>query len=191
MSTPINKKFSSFKGKIESYFFSYWTYLKKEYLCFIFLSIFLLFGLIIDQVLKSLIFHNHQPGWQGHQNRTGFWAFFDFGFALNQGLAGGILWNFSTPVYVILFIIIIGFFLAFIFTKDFTHKLSCGMIFVGGFSNLLDRFQYHGVVDYLQLFNLHAGYFNIADCFVIAGLGYFLIILIFDLVISKESEPIK
>jgi signal peptidase II len=75
------------------------------------------------------------------------------------------------------------------FDKDFVskHFIAIGFILGGGISNVLDRFNYIGVVDYIYyhcIFNF--AIFNLAD--ICINIGVFLILLILFLDYKKQKN---
>lgn len=122
--------------------------------------------LIVDRLAKQLaILYQNQTG-------VGDWLF--FGFFVNPGAV------FSLPMANWLaamagWSIVVGllFWLIRLWSKGF-NLFILGLIFllVGGMSNSYDRLIWGGVIDYVSLFNLMS--FNLADCYLIIGLGCLL-----------------
>lgn len=73
--------------------------------------------------------------------------------------------TFVIPIITILFIILTGSALA---QGKGWPAFGYGSLAVGAFSNLIDRWLYGGVIDYIQIWILPV--FNIADVMIVAGL---------------------
>jgi len=69
---------------------------------------------------------------------------------------------------VLLIILIVIIFLLYYKNKGFKENLIAFVfIIAGAISNLIDRFSYHHVIDYIPIIN---GYFNLSDLFIFFGL---------------------
>lgn len=71
--------------------------------------------------------------------------------------------------FFVLFLFVIGWFLIKFFKKRNLLFFAFGLIFISGFSNLLDRFFLGYVIDYLNFGRL--GIFNLADLGIWLGLA--------------------
>jgi len=109
--------------------------------------------------------------------------FFNFSFSTNPNIA------LSIPLKGILFyflLTIVLFWLVLRLIKSYQQKnlvdIAClGLILVGAFSNLLDRWKYGAVIDYLDLSFMAV--FNIADIMILMG----IIVLIWRIITLDYS----
>ena len=149
--------------------------LKKELLRFF---IFFVLVIILDQSVKFLSLSGLRL--QGE--------FLDFTFALNTGIAFSMLSfleHYLKWLHLAL-LLILGIYL--FWQKSFlkTHILAFGIMLGAGFSNLLDRFLWGGVVD---MFFWHKWFefaiFNVADVMINLGVA---LILFKEIFIKKEKN---
>jgi len=84
--------------------------------------------------------------------------------SVNKGISFGIFNNTSVFLLVIIFL----FFIFFLNLLKIQHKLTVGLVTVGGLSNIIDRFIYGGVIDFLNLPLIPE--FNFADIFICFGI---------------------
>ena len=84
--------------------------------------------------------------------------------SVNKGISFGIFNNTSVFLLVIIFL----FFIFFLNLLKIQHKLTVGLVTVGGLSNIIDRFIYGGVIDFLNLPLISE--FNFADIFICFGI---------------------
>lgn len=123
------------------------------------LNILVLFVFILDRILKKIAI-------LGIVKKI---YFFDFSLFINPNIA------FSLPlkgVFFYLLLIIIFIILLFNLIKSYNQArilsiLSLSLIIVGGLSNVLDRFQYNGVIDYISVWIFPI--FNISDLMISCG----------------------
>lgn len=102
-----------------------------------------------------------------------------FSYHLNQYIA------FSIPIpqtIIQIFVMIVLVILAFLYYRSifFKHLVSTVTIFwiiVGAMSNLVDRYQYNGVIDYLAIMvgPINFPIFNVADVMIVLGVLIWLI----------------
>jgi signal peptidase II len=133
--------------------------IKKNRFLNIILSFFaIVLLIIIDQLVKNFILLS--PNFQH---------------TCNQGIAFGLV----VPIFILsLFWISIMSYLFYLLwqNKDsLTKSIPYWLIIAGGLSNVLDRFFYNCVIDYIYFFNISV--FNLADTFITVG----VILLIFNL----------
>jgi signal peptidase II len=95
---------------------------------------------------------------------------------LNRGIAGGIFNSINTTNFVLisLFVFFIYGLLLFYTVSQWKQKRSVlaeTFILAGGLSNIIDRFIYNGVVDFILLSykNWFWPVFNCADAFIVLG----------------------
>ena len=98
---------------------------------------------------------SHNPG-----------AFLSLGEGLDTPLRSGLLrWGVAALLF--------GLLLVSLLTKrtSFLQIVAFAFIVAGGFSNLIDRIRFDGVIDFLNfgIGSLRTGIFNIADMFIVTG----------------------
>lgn len=112
--------------------------------------------------------------------------FFSFDLSFNRGISWGVFHS-NNPLYFYIIGLLISFILL-AFGYYIYNRFNSGysviaesLVFFGGISNLVDRFFYEGVVDFLA-FNFRSYYFpnfNIADVFITLGVFFMFIKIIF------------
>jgi len=116
-------------------------------------------------------------------------GFFSITHIQNPGGAFGLLASQSSSVRYIFFIVVssLAICLIFFFYKNTpkTHPLlatSFAMIFGGAIGNLIDRFRFGKVVDFLDFYisNYHWPAFNVADSAITIGIGIFIYHILFN-----------
>jgi signal peptidase II len=110
--------------------------------------------------------------------------FGEFRLAQNPGSFLSLGASFTQTLRLTLFTIVVGLGLIALFLYLLNHGhldrltfFALALSLSGGLSNLIDRFTFHGTVtDFitLRLGPLHTGVFNLADIFILAGLGLLL-----------------
>jgi signal peptidase II len=144
----------------------------------IFLTIFI-FALIIDQYSKTLFVN-------------GFIKYFDcmsFSIVYNKGIAFSMFAFLEEKVKYIQISMLIGLFIYLVYEKLLLKQnyISWSLILAGGVGNIIDRFHYIGVVDFIHF---HCGFnfaiFNFADIFI--NIGAFLLALSFFQEYLKEKK---
>lgn len=117
-------------------------------------NLWLLGAFLLDRLTKSFFLAN---------SRT----------VINQGLSWGMASSFSPALITFLSLFLLAASGLFLFV--YPQKIGLWLIFLGGFSNLIDRFWFGGVVDFISLPLFPA--FNLAD--VTLCLGGFLLLVDF------------
>ncbi len=111
-----------------------------------------------------------------------------FHFEKNQGIAFGILFKAGILRWLIILIIfILVWFLVKAYRQNNSLEIySLNLIIVGAISNLIDRFRYGFVIDYLDVpwFTV----FNLADVMITSGVAILLIPLFFK---KEEKKKVK
>ena len=115
----------------------------------------------LDQVIKTVVVNNFiEP--------VGFYLI-KINYALNTGMAFGL--NEGNNKNIVVTIIILILILNFVINqKDRIDKktgISLCLITAGGISDLIDRFIYKGVVDYIDMIGFPI--FNLADVYIVVG----------------------
>ena len=115
----------------------------------------------LDQVIKTVVVNKFiEP--------VGFYLI-KINYALNTGMAFGL--NEGNNKNIVVTIIILILILNFVINqKDRIDKktgISLCLITAGGISNLIDRFIYKGVVDYIDMIGFPI--FNLADVYIVVG----------------------
>ncbi len=139
---------------------------------------------ILDQISKAVILHT-MPLYHSIKVIPGF---FSLTHIQNAGGAFGFLANQSSDVRYIFFIIVSSLAICVIFllykNTPKTHSLLAAgfaLIFGGAIGNLIDRFRFGKVVDFLDFYigNLHWPAFNIADSAITIGIAIFIFHILF------------
>lgn len=113
----------------------------------------------------------------------------------NKGAAFGILsdnrWIFMSISTVAIIAIAV---LMVVFSKRYYHPLlytgAC-MVLGGGIGNMIDRFAYGYVVDFIDFRLINFAVFNAADCFVCVGAALVAVYLLFFEPKGKKNEVAK
>ncbi len=133
---------------------------------------------ILDQVSKQLAVYFLKS----HQPISYLWGIFVFIYAENRGAWGGFGENFAAIWRDIFltwgpFLLLCGLFIyIWIHRKEMNTKehLGFGLIVGGGFGNLVDRFAYGYVVDFMYIGYgpIGTNIFNVADMLILTGVGF-------------------
>ncbi len=142
-----------------------------------------------DQITKYLIKVNFVL----YDNFIVIKNFFNITYILNPGGAFGFLANQSLEIRKLVFLLmssLIACFVLWFYKKTASHFvfLSYGLalIFGGAVGNLIDRFQYGKVVDFLDFYigTTHWPAFNVADSAISIGMG----ILVYHIIFNKVPD---
>jgi len=100
--------------------------------------------------------------------------------AHNYGAAFGFFTNYKLPFFLAVSLIAVGFILHFFYKLEENRILlssALAMILGGALGNLIDRIRLGYVVDFFHLYykNFQWPTFNMADVFIVTGVGIFLI----------------
>ena len=128
-----------------------------------------------DQLTKQVV----RSSMQLHQSIPVIDNYFYFTFVENSGIAFGINFAGGKIFFTItasLASILILYYLWNVRNESFLLRLSLGLILGGAFGNLIDRFMYGRVTDFLDfsLGSYHWPVFNIADSAVTVGMFMYL-----------------
>ena len=155
-------------------------------------ALFIVLGIIIDQVVKVIIRVNLQEG----NSITIINHFFRISHIENTGAAWGGFSGF-TVVLIRVSIVLLGFFIYLYRKIDFKKKLvfsiSLVLVISGTIGNLIDRIFFRSVTDFLDfiIFGYDFPVFNIADILLVVGFAIFLFNLVFLEKDEENNEPIN
>ena len=149
----------------------------KKYLIFI---VVIVFGVLIDQVSKQIV-RNDIPL---HERTEYMDGFFTITHVKNDGafLSLGSTWD--PTLRLVVLTIIPGLFLIGLMVYllrspklNLLENLAFALIASGGIGNIIDRILEGEVVDFMimEAFGWHTGVFNIADMYIMFGIGLFLV----------------
>ena len=143
-------------------------------------------GVAGDQVIKYLVVENLKP----NGVITAIPGFLQFVYVENTGAAFGMFGDFTMILTIITAICIVVVLAAMIFYQKHTFFSRAASILIvsGGIGNLIDRFLLGYVVDYIQV-SFFPPIFNLADCFVVVGVIFFLIHFLFFM--ERDNGPEK
>lgn len=143
-------------------------------------------GVASDQILKYLVVENLKP----NGVITAIPNFLQFVYVENTGAAFGMFDDFTLILTIITAVCIVVVLAAMIFYQKHTFFSRAASILIvsGGIGNLIDRFLLGYVVDYIQV-SFFPPIFNLADCFVVIGVIFFLIHFLFFM--ERDNGPEK
>lgn len=159
---------------------------------YIIASIICLVGFSLDQISKLIIRDVLAP--RGRLDIIS--GFLDFRYAENSGMAFGLLQGFSpalrTPLFsmvTLVAVIIIIHLLRQSPAGSIRLPVALGFILSGAFGNLINRFQWGAVVDFIRVrlwppANYYWPTFNLADSFITVG----ICLLVLDTLLVKEED---
>lgn len=144
-------------------------------------SILILFLVLVDQLSKFWAREYLKPA-----IRTDFIpSFLEFKYAENTGMAFSFLA--SEPFILTILISIINLGLLFYFLKEAQPPLFLIFIFAGAFSNLLDRYLFGFVTDFINPIFMNFAIFNLADVFLNIGLFFYILDTVFSGTAPKDE----
>lgn len=143
-------------------------------------------GVAGDQIIKYLVVENLKP----NGVITTIPGFLQFVYVENTGAAFGMFDDFTMILTIITAICIVVVLAAMILYQKHTFfsRAASILIISGGIGNLIDRFLLGYVVDYIQV-SFFPPIFNLADCFVVVGVIFFLIHFLFFM--ERDNGPEK
>jgi signal peptidase II len=136
-------------------------------------------AVVADQVTKHVVVSNLQIGEGVHVLGP-----FSIRHVQNSGIAFG-LFSSATPAVIVVTAIAVAWMLAYFARSGARHPIlpvALGLVIGGSVSNLADRVRLGFVTDFLDFHHWPA--FNLADSFIVIGVG----ILLFALMLA-EREP--
>lgn len=117
---------------------------------------------------------------------------FEFHYVENRGAAFGILqnqqWFFIIGTLIMTVVLLIMYRKFPLEKRCFWLRVSCMLIISGAIGNLIDRVAVQYVVDFLYFKLIDFPVFNVADCYVVIGVG--ILILVFFLQKEMTDELI-
>ncbi len=146
--------------------------------------------LVIDQLTKFIVDHTMPL----YQSIPVIDKFFNLTYIRNTGAAFGILTSsgatFRLPFLMLFSVLAIGFIIVMLrrLPEGETGLISALAFILGGaIGNLIDRFAYGEVIDFLDFYwhNYHWPAFNIADSFITVGVT----ITVYYLIKAKGEDP--
>jgi len=161
----------------------------------IFGGLFIILGILLDQIIKIVIRVNLTEG----SSITIINNFFKISHVENKGAAWG---GFSgyTIMLIIVSLVILGFFIYMYrninFKKKIVFSLSLVLVISGTIGNLIDRIFFQSVTDFFDfiIFGYDFPVFNIADILLVVGFALFIIDMFFisgnEKEKKKNEEPI-
>ena len=143
-------------------------------------------GVAGGQIIKYLVVENLKP----NGVITAIPGFLQFVYVENTGAAFGMFDDFTMILTIITAICIVVVLAAMILYQKHTFfsRAASILIISGGIGNLIDRFLLGYVVDYIQV-SFFPPIFNLADCFVVVGVIFFLIHFLFFM--ERDNGPEK
>ncbi len=152
--------------------------------------------LVIDQVTKLWIIERFAYG----ERQTVIEGFFNLTHVRNPGGAFSFLATMSEAVREAFFlgtgVLAIGLLLAFLWKLEpgqWVSATAIGGVLGGAIGNLIDRVRYGEVIDFLD-FRLIGGYvwptFNMADCWIVVGVGILMLEMFFETETETETEAV-
>ena len=133
-----------------------------------------LFAFLVDQVTKAIVVSNATVLGSGVPVLPGFNLIYLRNDGVTFGLLGGAPWWSLT----VLALAICGWLsVMLVRTANRVEAVAYGAIIGGALGNVLDRIRFRGVADFLDFYAgpAHWPAFNMADIFVVGGLGLLLI----------------
>lgn len=144
-------------------------------------SILILFLVLVDQLSKFWAREYLKPALRADFIPS----FLEFKYAENTGMAFSFLA--SHPLILTILISIINLGLLFYFLKEAQPPAFLIFIFAGAFSNLLDRYLFGFVTDFINPIFMNFAIFNLADVFLNIGLAFYILDTIFSGTAPKDE----
>ncbi len=170
--------------------------MKKKYNKYLLFSVIILLGVSLDQFTKAFARTNLLG-----QPRKSYWnGFFTLTYAENDGAFLSLGTDWPPTVRLIFLTIIPGLFLVGLMVYllrsnrlSLLENIAFAVIAAGGVGNIIDRILEGKVVDFMvmKLFSLHTGVFNVADLYIMFGIGLFLVSYIEKMRREKKEASSK
>lgn len=132
-------------------------------------------ALTLDQASKAIVVANAATLREGVSISSGF----NLLFLHNEGVTFGLLTGIHSWVLVLLASGVVIFLTALMLrAKRTAETVAYGTVVGGALGNIVDRIRYGGVTDFMDFYigTSHWPAFNLADVFVICGVGWLLIV---------------
>lgn len=162
-------------------------FIKKSKKDYIFYSLIIVIGIILDQLTKILAVKflsviETQPIIKGVIHLT---------YVENRGAAFGMFADRRWVFMITSVVMIIGMsaYLYLGLCESRLYEISVAMIISGGIGNMIDRTVLGYVVDFIDFRLINFAVFNGADSFVCVGAGLLILALVLDII--KESKEAK
>jgi signal peptidase II len=150
-----------------------------------------LIALVLDQAAKTIVEYNLSVGYPIHVVP----GLLEFKYAQNTGMAFGLLQNlppaWQQPFFSVITLVAVAIIVHLLRqapARSLRFPIALGLILSGAFGNLIDRFRWHYVVDFIHVYywppKLDWPIFNLADTFITIG----IVLLIFDTIFAKEEQ---
>lgn len=109
------------------------------------------------------------------------------GCVINRGIVGGLCNSAESSIFIGVTLLVIALYCSlgiYTFFRYYAHQSITGEILVlaGGFSNIIDRFVFHGVLDFILLSFKGWSWpmFNVADAAIVVGVFIMMFTSIYD-----------
>ena len=154
--------------------------MKKKPNKYLLFSVIIILGVALDQVTKIIAKSNLM----GQPRISYLNDFFTLTYAENDGAFLSLGTDWSPTLRLIVLTIIPGLFLVglmvYLLRSDkltLIENIAFALIAAGGIGNIIDRILEGKVVDFMvmELFGWHTGVFNVADLYIMFGIGLFLV----------------
>lgn len=131
-------------------------------------------ALAADQASKAFVLANAEALANGVAVFPGFNLIFHRNYGVTFGFFQNVPWWVLALVAtaVVLFLVV-----SLIRATQAAEAVACGMVIGGALGNIVDRLRFEGVTDFLDFYlgTAHWPAFNLADVFVVCGVGILLI----------------
>lgn len=155
----------------------------RKYILF---SVIIVLGVVLDQITKLIATAKlYFPGEAIQYPRYSYWNdFFTFVYAENDGAFLSMGGNWDPTVRLIVLTIIPGLalvgFMVYMLRSNklnLLENIAFALIAAGGIGNIIDRIMSGVVVDFMvmEAAGWHTGVFNVADLYIMFGIGFFLL----------------
>lgn len=126
----------------------------------------------VDQVTKESILMLYEHG----KEHISINEFLNFIMVYNQGISFGMFgaFEYSNTIFLVInSIVILCLAIWFKFNYTYNHAFAVGFIFGGAIGNLIDRYRFSAVIDFIDFhyMNLHYPTFNFADVAIVIGIA--------------------
>lgn len=167
----------------------------KEYKLLTLSIVFSILLITVDQFTKVLALNNIDELVQktnGVHNHFKVLPFLNVVLIFNKGISFGVFNNSSfIPIILVFIISMIIIYISYLLyrSKDFFSSLYLSMILGGAVGNIIDRFKYGAVVDFIDFYieGWHFPAFNFADAIISIGV---MLILVEELFLKNDNKTL-